>query len=372
MKKMCIYIHIPYCKKRCLYCSFFSSQPPQNNIEEYVNALKKEITAAKTDEYAITSIYFGGGTPSYIPGKYIKEILQTVRDNYKVQKTAEISLEANPETVTSEKAKIFKQSGINRVSMGLQTANDSILKTLGRSHTKIDFINAVDIVRKHGINNISADIMLGLPGQREKDIIETLNLLKNLQILHISAYGLKVEEGTELYKKVNSKELSLPSDNEGAVFYDIVQAELEKRQIYRYEVSNFAAEGYQCRHNLSYWQRRDYLGFGVSAHSFFNGERFENISDIKGYIERGGLNCKINKTVISPEEAEFEYIMLRLRLSEGINFNHYKKLFKEDFQKKYSNSIKKLKDYLVVQDGNINVSKKGFNVLNLILVNFVP
>jgi oxygen-independent coproporphyrinogen-3 oxidase len=230
----------------------------------------------------------------------------------------------------------------------------------------------VEILRKAGAGNINTDIMLGLPGQTAKDVKDTLDLLESLDIPHVSAYGLKCEEGTRLYEKVKSGQIALPDDDTCADFYDMAVNALKKRGIRRYEVSNFAAKGYECRHNLNYWKRGEYIGAGASAHSFLGGMRWENISDIGEYIKRSGLNCAVNKNMISPEDAEFEYIFLGLRLTEGINKENFKKLFNVDFEDKYGEILNKYQSFFNVKGENVRIKSKGFGVLNSLLSEFAP
>ncbi|MDD4003384.1 MAG: coproporphyrinogen-III oxidase family protein, partial [Clostridia bacterium] len=243
-----------------------------------------------------------------------------------------------------------------------------ILKAIGRVHSHKDFIDCIKLLRLGGINNISCDIMLGLPYQTLNDIKQTVEEIINLNIPHVSAYGLKVEKGTKLYEAVKKEQITLPSDDLCADMYDYVNSELKKNKIYRYEISNFAAAGFKCRHNINYWRAGQYLGFGASAHSYINNVRCNNISDIKSYIN-GQTKC--NKTALTKKDREFEYIMLNLRLASGINLREYKLLFEKDFISAYSGQLKKLKDFFAVSKHSVSVNDRGFYVLNSLLCEFM-
>ena len=259
---------------------------------------------------------------------------------------------------------------MNRFSIGLQSSNDKILQRVGRSYTFDDFYKAIQLLRSHGVKNISADIMLGLPGQKMRDVKRTVGNLTDLRIPHISAYGLKLENGTRLYDMVRNGEMTLPDDDECADMYEFVYNELKYNGIYRYELSNFAELGYECRHNLSYWHRNEYLGFGASAHSFVDEKRLYNYCDIGEYIGKSPSTVA-GWEPISKSDAEFEYIMLTLRLREGINLKKFRDLFDADFMVKYKGIIERLKDYFVTTPEFIRVSDDGFYVLNSILTEFL-
>ena len=375
MKKMCIYIHIPYCKKKCYYCSFYSSDTI-NNFENYFNALKKEIEYKKNilNDYTIKSIYFGGGTPSYVPSKFIKNIVLCIKNNFNIDKNIEITLEANPDSLTKQKLNDYISCGVNRFSIGLQSFNNKILKAIGRVHLKEDFLKSINLFKTAGIKNISADIMLGLPYQSLQDVKDTVKNLIDLDISHISAYGLKVEKGTALFNMVKNKEIILPCEDLCADMYDYVYNKLKQNNIHRYEVSNFAKCGFECEHNINYWQGGQYLGFGTAAHSYFDNKRYFNMSNIDKYVNKINTNNQaIEKSEnISKTEAEFEYIILRLRLSKGINLKEFHKLFNCDFKAKYNNILIKYKDFFIQKNEYICINDKGFFVLNIILSEFVP
>lgn len=372
-KKLCIYIHIPFCPKRCHYCSFCSSENREDIFSAYFGALKGDI-CQRSPEFegsAVTSIYFGGGTPTYPPAGYIVQVIKWLKNFFSFERDIEISIEANPATLTPRKVVQYLKCGINRFSIGLQSSNDRILRVVGRSYTFEDFVSTVELLRSHNVKNISADIMLGLPGQKLRDVKKTVGHLTDMRIPHLSAYGLKVENGTRLYDMVRGGEVALPDDDECADMYEYVYEELKYNGIYRYELSNFAALGYECRHNLSYWHREEYLGFGASAHSFVDEKRLYNYFDIDEYIRKARTNAVAGWEEVSKSDAEYEYIMLMLRLREGINLKKFKKLFGVDFMEKYKNIVDKLSDYFVISPEFIRVTDRGFYVLNSILTEFL-
>lgn len=376
MKKAGLYIHIPFCAKRCRYCSFISCEGAgENYINSYFNALVKEILKGKNiyKDYIIKTIYIGGGTPSYVNQNHISDIFKLLKDNFNIGNNAEISIEANPNTLTENKLEAYLLCGINRYSIGLQTADDRLLKIIGRVHNYGDYFKCIELLKKYDVKNFSTDIMLGLPSQNMEDVKNTVAAVMGLNVPHISAYGLKLEEGTELYDMVKDRSLTLPDDDTSADMYEYVLNGLKKYGIYRYEVSNFAKKGYECRHNINYWERGEYFGFGAAAHSFTDNVRTGNIEGIKAYITAAENNLSTASFAqeINQKDAEFEYIMLNLRMESGINLYNFQTLFNEDFILKYEKIIKKLKDLLITDSGCIKASDKGFMVLNSILTEFL-
>ncbi len=374
MKTAGIYIHIPFCKSKCIYCDFVSYAGKEALFDEYTAALCTELTlqAKKFADVAISSVYFGGGTPSVLEGEQIGKILQTVRDNYRLEKNCEITAEINPGTVSEQKVKEFVAAGINRCSIGLQTASDAILKIIGRPHNRKQFVATVALLRKYGIENISADIMLGLPKQDEKSVDETLKLLLELDLPHVSAYALKVENRTPLQQMVKQGKILLPSEDQQVDFYDQVFSTLEEHKIYRYEVSNFAKVGFESRHNLNYWNWGRYLGVGVNASSFINDTRQRNVANLEKYLAR----LKEGKVPISErhkltlQEAEMEFIMLALRKESGLDIGKFNEIFHTDFIRRFDEKLKKLEKIgVIVYDKDyVNVKKEKMYVLNSVLV----
>jgi len=376
MKKVGLYIHIPYCVSKCTYCSFISFAGLESTMQDYLLALKKEIvlSAKKYKDIEISTIFIGGGTPSYFIKNGILEIADCIKENFKLCENVEFTVEANPNSMTQEKAEEFVKAGINRVSIGLQTANEKLLKLLGRKHSVQNFIDDIAMLKNHGITNLSADIMLGLPTQTLKDITDTLDLLILQDIKHISAYGLMVEEGTPLEKSIKNGLLKECPEDLAVEMYDFTYDHLKKTGFNRYEVSNFAKSGFVCRHNINYWDRGEYIGLGVAAHSFINGFRIENTSNINDYITaiNKGNFAHINSEFVNIEDAKTEYIMLKLRKAEGFLIEDYNKTFDADFLKEKAAALSKLAKFNMLEvDNSVKVRPDKFNVLNAIILELV-
>ena len=299
---LALYIHIPFCKQKCLYCDFPSYQGIEHSIGSYIDCLKKEIemTSGACKDYKVTTIYIGGGTPSYIDARHIEGILEVCRKNFEIDPDAEISMESNPGTLTKENLLIYKNAGVNRISIGLQAAQNKILKTLGRIHDFKEFEEGYYLARQAGFSNINIDLMLGLPGQTFEDWQETLEKACSLKPEHISAYSLKLEEGTPFYNKYYKEDaLELPPEEIERDMYHYAVNFLGEKGFEHYEISNFAKEGLECKHNLVYWKRGPYIGLGLGAHSFFEGKRFFNTYDMKQYI----ADIKVGKLPGSEKES---------------------------------------------------------------------
>ena len=285
MKEIGIYIHIPFCKSKCNYCDFNSFAKKDDCIDNYINAVKQEIEeyAKNNKDILVKTIYIGGGTPSYIKEKYMEELIETIKQNLEIVSNAEITIEANPGTVNKRKLECYYKIGINRLSIGLQSVNDKLLKLLGRIHDFEDFLETVRLANTVGFSNINADCMIGLPNQNIYDVEETLNVLIDLKLTHISVYSLIVEPNTTLENKINSGELKLPDEEIERYMYWFAKRKLEENGYLHYEISNFARPLYRSKHNLDCWNQKEYKGFGVSASSYENGVRYTNIADMKLY-----------------------------------------------------------------------------------------
>lgn len=371
LKKAGIYIHIPFCKKKCAYCSFISVCDI-SHVESYFNMLYIQLKNAKQQlkDYLVDTVYFGGGTPSFVNSKYICKTIETLNNIANVDKNAEISIEGNPESITKDKLKDYFLSGVNRISIGVQSFCNDKLKTLGRLHTAEDFEKALYNSFDVGFTNISCDIMLGLPSQTMENVKSDALRASKYDIKHISAYGLKAEEGTKLYDDIyKNKNLTLPDGDTGADMYTLATEVFKENGFDMYEVSNFCKKGYECKHNLKYWQRQEYLGFGLSAHSFFDDKRFSCTSSLDEYLM--GKGHIQNVEIISAKEAEFEYIMLNFRLKKGIDRKIFKKLFGSDIIGKYAMVFNKYKSFYNITDNFVSVNFEGFMVLNRLLSEFL-
>ena len=318
-----IYVHVPFCKSKCAYCDFASYPKEFSKCDLYFACLYKEIKGRSESlkDYVFDTVYFGGGTPSYVDPKYVIGAMRQIRNYYKIADNAEITIEMNPGTVDENKIKQYEKAGFNRFSVGLQTANDDLLRDIGRIHTKADFVKTAELLKG---KNFSVDIMIGLEGQTTEDIKEAIDLASSAGAKHISSYALKAEEGTPMYGRYLNGDL--PSEDEVADEYDFTVKYLAEKGYKRYEVSNFCKDGFYSRHNLNYWKRGEYIGFGVSASSFIKERRFTNTEKIDEYtacIIRGKV-AEIFSEDIEGDEREFEYIMLGLRTADGISFADFK------------------------------------------------
>lgn len=374
-KEIGIYVHIPFCKRKCEYCDFISYSNKNSKIEEYIEAVKKEIELQKIKS-EITTIYIGGGTPSYIDSKYIKEIMTEIQKK-NVSKNAEITIEVNPGTVTLEKLKDYKDVGINRLSIGLQSAQDELLKQIGRIHNFEQFLETYKMARKVGFKNINVDLMLGLPDQRIKDLKDSLEKIIELQPEHISVYSLIVEDGTPIANKLESGELELPDEDLERNMYWYVKNTLELNGYKHYEISNFAKQGYESKHNMNCWNQKEYIGIGIAAHSYRDITRYSNTENLGEYI-RNVKNGKLERNRIIHEiqkedDTKKEYMLLGLRQIDGVKISKFKEKFGDNPIYLFRNELKKLSDenLIGINEDNIKLTNKGIDLANLVWEEFV-
>lgn len=370
-----IYVHIPFCKQKCYYCDFVSYSNRNNFMEKYVQALEKEIQLQEIKS-EITTIYIGGGTPSYIDAKYIKEILEEIR-NKKVFREAEITIEVNPGTVTLEKLKEYKNCGINRLSIGLQSTQDNLLKTIGRIHNFEEFLETYKMARKVGFENINVDLMLGLPSQKISDLKESLEKVLELEPEHISVYSLIVEENTPIADKIEKNELILPEEETERNMYWYIKNTLELNGFHHYEISNFAKRGFESKHNLNCWNQQEYIGFGVAAHSYVDNVRYSNTESLEKYIENIDSGIPENNRTIhevqNEDDKKKENMLLGLRKIDGIKISEFKNLFGDNPIYLYRNELDKLskQGLIKVEDDIIKLTNKGIDLANLVWEEFV-
>ena len=374
-KEVGVYVHIPFCKQKCYYCDFVSYCQKDSIIEKYINAVKKEIRLQNI-QAPITTIYIGGGTPSYIESDYIREIIGEIKKKNVIEKP-EITIEVNPGTVTIDKLRIYRSCGINRLSIGLQTTNDELLKQIGRIHNYEQFLETYKMARKVGFKNINIDLMLGLPNQRIKDLKDSLEEVIKLNPEHISVYSIIVEEGTPIANKIQKGELVLPDEETERNMYWYVKNTLELNGYKHYEISNFAKEGYESKHNQNCWKQKQYFGFGAAAHSYRDITRYSNTPNIEEYIknieaERLDKNRTIHE-IQKEYDMEKEYMLLGLRQIEGININDFKAKFVKNPIYVFRNELKKLTDeeLIVVEGSTIKLTNKGIDLANLVWKEFV-
>lgn len=372
-----IYIHIPFCKQKCYYCDFVSFANKEELIERYINALKKEIKYKLKGEDKIDTIYIGGGTPSVIDSKYIVEILKEIYSIVGFDATREVTIEINPGTVDKEKIEAYKTVGINRISLGLQTTNDILLKNIGRIHTYKQFEETYDLVQKAGFTNINVDLMLALPNQTLEDLKISLNKIINLNPTHISVYSLILEEGTKLEDLINRKVLELPSEDIERQMYWKTKHLLEENGYIHYEISNFAKENYKSKHNSNCWGQQEYYGFGLASHSYINNVRSSNIENLSQYIknienEEYNKNKQVNEIQTKISKAK-EYMMLSLRTIDGVKIKEYKAKFQENPLYIYRKEIEKLteNELLEIDGDNIRLTAKGIDFANQVWEEFV-
>ena len=330
MKPLGLYIHIPFCKAKCIYCDFYSLPRAEEQMDAYVAALRRDIAkrTEAADAYTVDTVYFGGGTPTCLPPEVLCGLLATVLSRYNVAENAEITTECNPGTVTPGDLVKLREGGFNRLSMGLQSAQAGELRALGRLHSFADFAETFRAARAAGFANLSADVMFGIPHQTAESFADTLEKLCDLRPDHVSAYALTVEEGTPFGRR-GAAALNLPDEEAVRDMYLGMVEFLGKRGLAQYEISNFARAGYESRHNLKYWTLGEYAGFGPGAHSDFGGVRYGYTRDLDGYLA-GRLDLAESET-ISAQEREMEYIMLRLRTVQGIDTREFESRFRQRF-----------------------------------------
>jgi len=378
MEDISIYIHIPFCTSKCHYCDFASFPGKFHLVEDYIKSLIIELDSYKDrlKNYKVRTIFIGGGTPSAIDGKYIYRILEHIQKNFNIHRQMEVSLEANPKTLDGEKLKIYREAGINRISLGLQTLNDGILKKLGRSHDKKDFFHSYDLLEAVGFENINVDLIFNLPDQTLEDGIKDVTSLVQLGIKHISYYSLIIEPNTPIYNWYHDGKIKLLDEDDERRLYHQVRAYLREKGYNHYEISNFAYNGYECKHNLVYWKVKPYIGLGLASHSYFNNRRFSNTTDLKEYIQTLSSNSLpiVEEEYIDKKLEIAEYCILGLRLIRGIDKREFTDRFKFNIKDIYGEIIEKhKKNGLVVEDERtLRLSDKGLDLANLVEVDFLP
>ena len=374
-----IYVHIPFCIKKCSYCDFISYSNQYEKQEEYINKLITEIEDNKNllQSNEITTIYFGGGTPSSIKPEFIEKVLKKIFESGKIKKSQEIeiTIEVNPGTVNKDNLHMYKSCGINRLSIGLQSGKDEILKKIGRIHKYEQFLNTYNWAIESGFKNINVDLMLGLPGQTILDLKDSLEKVTNLMPnpTHISVYSLIIENGTEIEKNIAKGELVLPDEEEERNQYHYTKNFLELKGYKHYEISNFAKIDFESKHNLNCWEQMQYIGFGLAAHSYINGIRYSNTCDLSEYLSKQSKTIKNIEEKQNNEDMEKEYMLLGLRKIEGISINKFKEKFKENPIYIFRKELEKLvKENLIEVDLDcIRLTSKGLDFANLVWEEFI-
>ena len=373
-----IYVHIPYCLKKCLYCDFISFPLEEAKVspDEYVCRVCDEIENASKDlkdRCIVDSIFFGGGTPTCIGTDMIGRILLSIRKNFNVAENAEVTIEANPETINDKRAGIYKSLGFNRVSMGVQSLDDRILKSLGRVHDSKKALEAYEILRKAGFENINIDLMFGIPGQSFDDFKDSFDKVLSLDPEHISFYSLQIEEGTPFYEEYKEGNLILPSWEEDRKMYSYALDRLKEYGYLHYEISNACKPGFECRHNLKYWTMKPYLGFGTSAHSYMDGKRFFNSDDLN-YVR-----CFEEESDDILKERITDFIFTELRLIDGIDLEAFEDMFGMSFESEFSGLLNSgdINEYLDMEKDEegklikLALNRKGLDNTNPVMQKFI-
>ena len=374
-KKLGLYLHIPFCAKKCAYCDFYSFKCPNASLaKNYISALRIQLEDYRKplSDYEVDTVFIGGGTPSTLDTSLLQSLIDTAGRNLDIKKDAEFTIEVNPGTVTKKALKKYRKMGINRLSIGLQSIHEDELRELGRIHTLEDFTDCYEWAREVGFDNISVDLMYGIPRQTKGSFAKTLDFISKINPEHVSIYALKVEEGTEFYNRRDA--LDLPDEDTEYEMYTSAIDFLGSRGYEHYEISNFARPGYRCRHNMKYWNCDEYLGLGPGAHSYLDERRFAVARDIVKYID--GIEIVNNNINIYSEDEQLtvyermsEYIMLRMRLSDGVTAAKFNRRFGFDFEEKYGARLREYIDggFVEFNGGTYSFTPKGMYVSNYIL-----
>lgn len=367
-----LYVHIPFCVRKCQYCDFLSGPSDEETKDRYIEALLKEIRAAEhTEDYEIVSVFIGGGTPSALKAEAIASIMRTLQEQFFFCEDAEVTIEANPGTVDLEKLTIYRNVGINRLSLGLQSTDAEELKLLGRIHSYEEFLKSYEWAREVGFSNINIDLMFAIPGQTGEAWRQHLYQVAELNPEHISAYSLIIEEGTPFAEQ----NLDLPDEDTEYQMYEDTAEILERYGYRQYEISNYAKQGYMCRHNAGYWQRREYLGFGLGASSLYGGMRFSNTHQMQEYLKESRNPDQIRKdvTVLSRNERIEEFMFLGLRMTEGISEKKFEENFDVRLMDVYGDILQKYEEtgFMEHIETKWRLTRKGIHVSNHILADFL-
>lgn len=364
-----LYIHIPFCLKKCAYCDFNSAVAPDSKKEEYVNALICEMSEYRGAE--VDTVYIGGGTPTALRTELLERVIENIKVNFSVSQNAEFTVEMNPKTADLKKLRMMHKMGVNRLSIGIQSFCDNELSALGRIHNAKDAKDAISLAREAGFKNISIDLMSAIPNQTKDSFKETLDTAISQNPDHISCYSLILEEGTPLFDMVKSGEISLCDEETERWFYEYAKDTLEKNGYMQYEISNFAKCGKVSRHNIKYWDLEEYIGLGLSAHSFLGGVRFSNTDNISEYNRHNFRSMK--KEVLTKEEMMSEFMFLGLRKTEGVSKKAFFEKFKRDIYDIFPKPLEKFikTGFLIDENGKIRLSREAVSVSNQIMCEFL-
>lgn len=374
IRELELYLHIPFCVQKCKYCDFLSAPATAQVQNAYMEALLTEIRSADATDCVVVSIFIGGGTPTAVEAAWIEKLMDTVRECFVIAEDAEITMEMNPGTVTKESLTVYRRAGINRLSIGCQSARDEELATIGRIHNFQQFLQTYKLVRAAGFENVNVDLMSALPGQTLEDWEETLHRILSLtpQPEHISAYSLIVEEGTPFYEMHERGELELPDEDTERTMYWRTAEILSQNGYRQYEISNYAKTGFICRHNCGYWTRKDYLGFGIGAASLYDNTRYRNCDSLQDYIKQP-TGCREDVQKLSVREQMDETIFLGLRMTTGVNTSKFHQTFGATVDEIYSAQIEEsIKEGLLERlDNHLALTTRGIDLSNYVMAKFL-
>ena len=364
-----LYIHIPFCIKKCKYCDFNSFSAAERVKEEYVNSLLQEMAEYKGA--AIDTVYIGGGTPTVLKTELLARIIENIRQNFTLSSDLEFTVELNPKTADREKLDVLHKMGVNRLSIGVQSFCDDELRALGRIHSSEDAKEAIALAKAAGFDNISIDLMSGIPLQTRESFIKTLETAVLQNTDHISCYSLILEEGTPLFDEVKDGKVSVCDEDTERELYELAVNTLEKNGYKQYEISNFAKDGKASHHNIKYWTMEEYIGLGLSAHSFINGVRFSNTDNIENYMKRNYKSGERN--ILSKNDMMSEFVFLGFRMTDGISEDAFFQKFGEDIFEIFKIPLEKFIEtgFLIHENGKIRLSKDGVSVSNSIMCEFL-
>ena len=377
-KELELYIHIPFCARKCAYCDFLSFAAPERVYQEYVEKLMEEIYGQSADfqDYVVSSIFLGGGTPSILPAELVEALFVVLYDCFDIARDAEITIEANPGTLTMEKLQTYRRCGIDRLSIGLQSADDEELRTLGRIHCFDDFLKSFQRARQAGFTNINVDLMSALPGQSVQSWKNTLRKVMMLKPEHISAYSLIIEEGTPFYERYHEDQSTFPDEDMDRDMYHLTKELMAAQGYQRYEISNYAKPGYECRHNIGYWTGVDYLGLGLGASSYTHGFRYHNVTDLDEYLSldlsQAGAAARDIQELSLKDKME-EFMFLGLRLMKGVSGSEFFQRFGVNMWNVYGEVFARLKAQGLIEEQlpKVRLTETGIDVSNAVLCEFL-
>lgn len=377
MRELSLYLHIPFCVRKCAYCDFLSWEEGESGRERYVGALLEEISSYKgwADNFRVSTVFLGGGTPSVLSGLQIERILDRLNCIFRVEEDAEISVEANPGTVDFEKLMSFRRAGINRISFGLQSAHAEELAMLGRIHTYDEFLDGYHLARKAGFTNVNVDLISAIPKQTVLSWEENLKRVLELEPEHVSAYSLIVEEGTPFFERDRRGELELPCEEAERLMYEKTYEILQLYGYQQYEISNYAKEGRECRHNICYWKRKNYLGLGLGSASLMDNVRFSNTEDMGIYLKDSAQHdvIRMNRDELDVIAQMEEFMFLGLRMMEGVSETEFAQAFSREMRQVYAAQLDKIMEDGLMEYvcGRYRLTRKGIDVSNYVFEQFL-